>query len=110
MIKAYAVHEPQGELKPFEYDPGPLKDTEVEIDIDFCGICHSDVSMIDNEWGITQYPLVPGHEVVGTTRYHDIVASIDRVEIGYTWYAKRCQRTAVNTMLTTRSTTPMAEA
>lgn len=66
MIKAFAAHEPQGELKPFEYDPGPLKDTEVEIDVDFCGICHSDVSMIDNEWGISQYPLVPGHEVVGT--------------------------------------------
>lgn len=36
-------------------------------------------------------------EVVGTTRYHDIVAEIDRVEIGYTWYAQRCQRTHVNT-------------
>lgn len=35
--------------------------------------------------------------IVGSTRYHDIVAPIDRVEIGYTWYAKRCQRTHVNT-------------
>jgi RimJ/RimL family protein N-acetyltransferase len=35
--------------------------------------------------------------VVGSTRYHDVVAAIDRVEIGYTWYAKRCQRTHVNT-------------
>jgi RimJ/RimL family protein N-acetyltransferase len=35
--------------------------------------------------------------IVGTTRYHDIVAAIDRVEIGYTWYAQRCQRTNVNT-------------
>jgi RimJ/RimL family protein N-acetyltransferase len=35
--------------------------------------------------------------IVGSTRYHDIVAAIDRVEIGYTWYAKRCQRTHVNT-------------
>jgi RimJ/RimL family protein N-acetyltransferase len=38
-----------------------------------------------------------GGEIVGSTRYHDVVASIDRVEIGYTWYAKRCQRTHVNT-------------
>jgi N-acetyltransferase len=37
------------------------------------------------------------HTVVGSTRYHDIVRAIDRVEIGYTWYAKRCQRTNVNT-------------
>ena len=36
-------------------------------------------------------------EIVGSTRYHDIMAAIDRVEIGYTWYAKRCQRTHVNT-------------
>src|SRR4051812_7955807 len=35
--------------------------------------------------------------IVGTTRYHDIVSGIDRVEIGYTWYAQRCQRTNVNT-------------
>ena len=66
MINAYAVHEAKGELKPFKYDPGRLDDTEVEIDVKFCGICHSDLSMIDNEWGISQYPLVPGHEVVGT--------------------------------------------
>ena len=40
---------------------------------------------------------LPSGAVVGSTRYHDIVAAIDRVEIGYTWYAKRCQRTHVNT-------------
>ncbi|MHB1331716.1 MAG: NADPH-dependent aldehyde reductase Ahr [Sulfuriferula sp.] len=65
MIKAFAAFEPQGELKPFEYDPGPLQPHEVEIDVQYCGICHSDLSVIDNEWGITQYPVVPGHEVVG---------------------------------------------
>jgi len=36
-------------------------------------------------------------EIVGTTRYHDIIAAADRVEIGYTWYAQRCQRTHINT-------------
>ena len=40
--------------------------------------------------------LVSG-DIVGSTRYHDIIADVDRVEIGYTWYAKRCQRTHVNT-------------
>lgn len=40
---------------------------------------------------------LPTGLVVGSTRYHDIVPSVDRVEIGYTWYAKRCQRTHVNT-------------
>lgn len=66
MIKAYAVFEPGGELQPFEYDPGPLGVDQVEINVEHCGICHSDLSMIDNEWGLSQYPLVPGHEVVGT--------------------------------------------
>ena len=45
---------------------------------------------------IFTYELTSG-EVIGTTRYHDIVASIDRVEIGYTWYAKRWQKSHVNT-------------
>lgn len=66
MIHAYAVFEPGGELKPYEYDPGPLGAQQVEIQVEHCGICHSDLSMIDNEWGMTQYPLVPGHEVIGT--------------------------------------------
>lgn len=65
-VRAYAATEPGGELKPFEYDPGVLDREEVEIDVEYCGICHSDLSMLDNEWGITTYPFVPGHEVVGT--------------------------------------------
>lgn len=65
MIKAYAAFEAGGKLKPFEYDTGPLGKHEVEIDVEYCGICHSDLSMLDNEWGMSQYPLVPGHEVVG---------------------------------------------
>ncbi|MBS0497800.1 MAG: NAD(P)-dependent alcohol dehydrogenase [Proteobacteria bacterium] len=66
MIKAYAAFEAGGMLQPFEYDPGILNDHEVEIAIEYCGICHSDLSMLHNEWGITQYPFVPGHEIVGT--------------------------------------------
>ena len=64
MIQAYAAFEAGGALQPFSYDPGELKADEVEIDVTSCGICHSDLSMIDNEWGFSQYPLVAGHEVV----------------------------------------------
>ena len=39
---------------------------DVEIKVTHCGICHSDLSMLDNEWGMSQFPLVPGHEAVGT--------------------------------------------
>jgi alcohol/geraniol dehydrogenase (NADP+) len=52
-------------LEPFEYDPGPLGADNVEIDVETCGICHSDLSMMNNDWGMTAYPLVPGHEVIG---------------------------------------------
>jgi len=66
MIKGYAAMEPKGRLQPFEFDPGPLKDNEVEIKVEYCGLCHSDLTILDNEFGNTQYPLVPGHEIVGT--------------------------------------------
>ena len=82
MIKAYAAFEPKNELRPFEYDPGPLKPDEVEIDVQFCGICHSDLSMIDNEWGMSRYPLVPGHEVVG--RIAQVGAHVRHLRVGQT--------------------------
>lgn len=92
MIRAYAAHEPAGELKPFEYDPGSLGDEEVEIRVEYCGVCHSDLSMLNNEWGMTQYPFVPGHEVVGTieaigTRVKNLQVG-QRVGLG--WYSRSC--------------------
>ena len=66
MIKAYAAMKPGAPLEAFEYDPGPLGHDEVEIRVESCGICHSDLSMLDNEWGMTTYPFVPGHEVIGS--------------------------------------------
>ena len=65
MINAYAVQEPNGLLQPLRYDPGELGSDEIEIDVKYCGVCHSDLSLMKNEWGISQYPLVPGHEVAG---------------------------------------------
>ena len=80
MIKAYAAFEAGGELKPFEFDPGKLGYSDVEIDVEHCGICHSDLSMLDNEWGFTQYPLVPGHEVVGSISA--VGAGVSSLQIG----------------------------
>ena len=51
---------------PFRYDPGPMGLREVEIAISHCGICHSDVHLISNDWGISQFPFIPGHEIIGT--------------------------------------------
>jgi uncharacterized zinc-type alcohol dehydrogenase-like protein len=64
-IQALAATGPKQALEPFEYTPGPLGGEEVEIAVESCGICHSDLSMLDNEWGMTAYPFVPGHEIVG---------------------------------------------
>lgn len=66
MITGYAATKPGGMLEPFEFDPGPLGETEVEIKVEYCGLCHSDLSMVNNEWGISRYPLIPGHEIIGT--------------------------------------------
>ncbi|KAF0567670.1 Cinnamyl alcohol dehydrogenase/reductase Alcohol dehydrogenase [Psychrobacter nivimaris] len=53
MINAYAAKEKGGKFEPYEYDPGALGDHEVEIEVHSCGICHSDLSMWQNEWGMT---------------------------------------------------------
>jgi len=63
---AYAAHAKKGALAPFVYDPSPLGPHDVEIRISHCGICHSDVHLVDGDWGFGTYPMVPGHEIVGT--------------------------------------------
>ena len=94
MINAYAAFEPKGELKPYQYDPGELKADEVEIDVRYCGICHSDLSMIDNEWGLTAYPLVPGHEVVGTVGQvgRDVASLKPGASVGLGWHSHYCHQ------------------
>ena len=46
-------------------DLGPLGAEDVEVDVEHCGLCHSDLSVFNNEWGISQYPAILGHEVTG---------------------------------------------
>jgi alcohol/geraniol dehydrogenase (NADP+) len=91
-IKAYAAQAKGGKLQPFEFDPGPLRDDHVEIKVAYCGICHSDLSMVDNEWGFSAYPLVPGHEAVGTiTEVGDHVKHVRPGQtVGLGWYSSSC--------------------
>jgi uncharacterized zinc-type alcohol dehydrogenase-like protein len=88
---AYAASAPQAPLERFTFDPGALGPEEVEIQVSHCGICHSDLSMLDNEWGMSQFPLVPGHEAVGTIvalGEHAKGLSIgQRVGVGWTAYS-----------------------
>jgi len=46
-------------------DLGPLGAEDVEVAVEHCGVCHSDLSVLNNEWGISKYPAILGHEVVG---------------------------------------------
>lgn len=91
-IKAYAAQRAGGILEPFEYDPGELKADQVEIDISSCGICHSDLSMLNNDWQMTEYPLVPGHEIVG--KIATVGERVTHLEPGQTvglgWFSKSC--------------------
>jgi len=63
--KAFAAHAATSPLATYSFerrDPGPL---DVQIEILFCGVCHSDLHTVRSEWGPTNYPCVPGHEIVG---------------------------------------------
>jgi len=63
--KGYATHGATESLTPFSFDRRDPKATDVQIEILFCGVCHTDIHFARNEWGGTTYPCVPGHEIVG---------------------------------------------
>ena len=91
-INAYAALEAGAKLEPFTYDPGPLGAHEVELEVESCGICHSDLSVINDEWGFGVFPVVPGHEVVGiVSQVGDHVTSLEIGQrVGLGWHAGYC--------------------
>lgn len=92
VIQGLAAHAAGAELLPFRYDPGELGFDQVEIGVTHCGVCHSDLHLIANDWGISQYPFIPGHEVIGTiTAVGQHVRSLavgQRVGLG--WQSNSC--------------------
>ena len=65
-IKSYAAASSDSLLKPFDITRRECSDYDVYINIEYCGVCHSDIHMARNEWGgSTIYPIVPGHEIIG---------------------------------------------
>lgn len=91
--RAFAAAAPGGTLQPFEFDPAPLGPHDVEIAVTRCGVCHTDLGMIEGTFfGLSSYPLVPGHEVAGR-----ITARGDRVDhlqigqrVGVGWLCGSC--------------------
>ncbi|WP_053969957.1 NAD(P)-dependent alcohol dehydrogenase [Mangrovimonas sp. ST2L15] len=64
-VKAYGAESAETDLLPLQIDRRTVTNTDVKIDILYCGVCHSDLHFAKNDWGMTQYPVVPGHEIVG---------------------------------------------
>lgn len=64
-VQAWVANGAKRALVPYDFDPGPLGAEEVEVRVEHCGLCHSDLSVVDDEWHNASYPLVAGHEIVG---------------------------------------------
>ena len=91
-INGLAVHAAGAHLLPYKYDPGELGAADVEIKISHCGVCHSDVHLIDNDWGVSKYPFIPGHEIVGTVSAVGSGVTDRKVgqRVGVGWQADSC--------------------
>lgn len=91
-VRGFGVKKAKDNLEEIEVEVGDLQDDEVVIKIICCGLCWSDVEMIDNNWGSSEFPLIPGHEVVGIiekvgSKIENLVIG-DRVGIG--WQCGSC--------------------
>ncbi|MFO7823457.1 MAG: NAD(P)-dependent alcohol dehydrogenase [Cyclobacterium sp.] len=91
-VSAYAANGPHEKLTPFSYELGEPGAEQVDIRVINCGICHSDLSMMNNDWGMTAYPIVPGHEIIG-----EVIAAGNAVKnvrvgdkVGVGWLSGSC--------------------
>ena len=92
-VGAFAAPAAKESLVSYSYDPAPLGPRDVEIEISHCGICHSDLHLIDNDWATSSYPLVPGHEIVGTVSAVGAACELavgQRVGVG--WQRSACHK------------------
>lgn len=78
----YAASSPTDKLGPYTFERRPVSDADVLIEIQYCGICHSDIHSARNEWGGARYPLVPGHEIIG--KVTQIGSQVTRFTVGET--------------------------
>jgi uncharacterized zinc-type alcohol dehydrogenase-like protein len=91
-IQGLAAHAAGAELLPYKYDPGKIGSMEVEIAVSHCGVCHSDLHLISNDWGTSQYPFIPGHEVIGkvTAVGSDVRQLAVGQRVGLGWQSNSC--------------------
>ncbi len=91
-VSCYAAMTEKQPLEPYQYETSELGDHEIAVSISHCGICYSDVHMIDNDIGISTFPFVPGHEIAG--QVSDLGSKVDRLKpgdrVGIGWQARSC--------------------
>jgi uncharacterized zinc-type alcohol dehydrogenase-like protein len=91
-IRGYATHAAGAELLAYRYEAGELGADEVEVRISHCGVCRSDLHLIDNDWQVSKFPFVPGHEIVGTVEA--VGAAVQNFQpgerVGVGWQADSC--------------------
>ena len=92
LIHGLAAHAAGAELLPFKYNPGELGPQEVEVKVSHCGVCHSDLHLVANDWGISQYPFIPGHEIVGkvTGVGAEVKSLAPGQRVGVGWQSNSC--------------------
>jgi len=92
LIRGFAALRPGAALQPYSFSRAAPAPAEVEIAVTHCGICHSDLHLIDNDWGVSVYPFVPGHEIVGTVLRAGADVSGLHVgqRVGVGWLAGSC--------------------
>ncbi|KAI3462150.1 hypothetical protein Pfo_018813 [Paulownia fortunei] len=81
-VKAFgwAARDPSGVLSPFHFSRRATGDDDVQFKVLYCGICHSDLHHIKNEWGFSKYPQVPGHEIVGVVT--EVGSKVQNFKVG----------------------------
>lgn len=79
-VLGYAAHSHESPLVPFKFERRSPREDDVVIKIEYCGVCHSDIHMARNDWGSSNYPVVPGHEIVG--RVTAIGSKVTKHKIG----------------------------
>lgn len=91
-VNAYAALNPKGQLTPFNYELPELGPEDIDVKVQYCGICHSDLSMLNNEWHNTEYPFVPGHEIIGEVVAVGALAKGLQVgdQVGVGWFSSSC--------------------
>lgn len=91
-VHAYAIQKKSHQLAPFDYQTGEPGAEEVDIKVESCGICHSDLALIDNEGGVSNYPFVPGHEIIGvvTAMGKEVKNLQIGQRVGLGWFSGSC--------------------